>query len=104
MDAEVQNGGHLQYFENGPGELVPHTIRALVVLDAPKQAGLLEHAFERWTDRERARLTSAEKYTDEALKAEFGDLDGAYYESSPGIAEILARYLDADQTSFIELV
>lgn len=43
-DSEVQNGGHIQYFENKGTERVYETIKALKSLGASKQAYILGEA------------------------------------------------------------
>src|SRR5262245_40778434 len=63
-DSEVQNGGHLQYFENRPAELVPETIRALLQIGASQQADLLKSALERFGNRRREKLETVEEYVE----------------------------------------
>src|SRR5262245_49103291 len=52
-DAEVQNGGHHQYFENSAGLRAPQTIIALRSLGLGPQASILERAVATWNSVER---------------------------------------------------
>ena len=101
-DSEVQNGGHLQYFENRPTELVGETIRALAALGASQQAAVLRSASERWMSRRRVKPRTVDEYVEESAKLEFEDLDNAYYGLSPSVTDMLENCLESNRGSFIE--
>lgn len=103
-DSEVQNGGHLQYFENRPTELVGETIRALVALGALRQAAVLKSASERWMSRRRVKPRTVDEYVEESAKMEFKDLDNAYYGLSPSVTDMLGNCLESNRGSFVELI
>jgi hypothetical protein len=103
-DSDVQNGGHLQYFENQPDELVNATIRALVELGASSHAQLLKRARARWTQREHDKSRTLEAYVTESLKMEFEDLDATYYDLRPNVTELLERHLESNRGLFLEFV
>src|SRR5436190_988452 len=53
---EVQNGGHLQYFENQGTQQLVETIEALKLLGASCQQHVLCEAGELWHSRQRPRI------------------------------------------------
>jgi hypothetical protein len=103
-DSEVQNGGHLQYFENRPAELAQETIRALVALGAAPQAAVLTSASERWMCRPRVKPRTVQEYVEESRKMEFADLDTAYYSLSPTVTGLLEKYLESSVAAFLEFI
>lgn len=103
-DSEVQNGGHQQYFENCPTELVGDTISALVTLGASQQAAVLKSASDRWMSKHRGKPTTAAEYVEESLDMEFLDLDATYYALSPSITDLLERFLESNRGSFVDFI
>lgn len=102
-DAEVQNGGHRQYFENRRDELLEETQLALKTLDAACQADVLEEAAGKWRQRPRDPVKTVEGYVQTALEGEFETLDQAYYRCRPSIQELLERYLADNFNRFIQV-
>jgi hypothetical protein len=102
-DAEVQNGGHLQYFENRGTDLVQHTVLALVDIGAGCQARVLEAASRQYLSVDRRSIDTVEAFVEEALAGEFEQFDGDYHQCSPTIADLLETYLQAHQDSFVEI-
>jgi Domain of unknown function (DUF4375) len=103
-DSEVQNGGHLQYFENRGTSLLNETLAALHLLGAESQRSILEaagHAFTSGTRKE--QIDTVEEYVTAARSAEFAVSDSAYYACSPPIPELLADYLERNMSHFIEI-
>jgi hypothetical protein len=103
-ESEVNNGGHLQFFQNGGTEYLTETVRALGVLGVVDQQRLLLQAMELLLSRPRRRARSVEEYSGEAMKGEFGSLDSAFYHAQPSITEKLQEYLDQNQSSFVVIV
>ncbi len=66
-DSEVQNGGHLQYFENQGADVLESTLDALSQLDAISQRQLLGCAGEMYRGRSRPEINTVEEYVDVAL-------------------------------------
>ena len=66
--SEVENGGHLQYFENQSIQHSDATAQALHALDGLEAIGAIEHravlaqAIDRWTATSRRRIGSVEEY------------------------------------------
>jgi hypothetical protein len=101
-DSEVQNGGHLQYFENEAGRQADATIQALRTMGASCQADILAAAVREWSAVERQPSVTAEEYVENALEGEFDDFDAQYAACVPSITELLERYLDQYESEFID--
>lgn len=107
--SEVENGGHLQYFENQNIQHSDATAQALHALEGLEAIGAFEHrailaqAIDRWKAEPRNRISSVEEYVATALEGEFDDLDKTYYECKPDIPAYLERYLDSHFAEFIDL-
>ena len=67
-ESEVQNGGHLQFFENGHGTHVQQTIASLHHLGAHCQAKILEDAGGLWVTEDRGPELSREEFVERALE------------------------------------
>src|SRR2546422_4928648 len=65
--SEVENGGHMQYFENRGTGRVEETIAALHRLGAPSHATVLARAATQFRSRQRSRIRSVDEYVDTAL-------------------------------------
>ena len=108
-DAEVQNGGHDQYFGNKESFDHAEVARALETLGAVCQAGVLrrarafvEQAAELQPDgyEEFLRWDQSFGYSGQLL-----EFDGEYAECSPQLSPgLLESYLDAHESEFIEWV
>jgi hypothetical protein len=99
-EAEVYNGGHLQYFRNSSGRYVRQTIAALPRLKADSYARVLSEAYER--SRLYPELVDPKRGYSELVRARpFEDIDRAYWECKPEIDELLHRYLDEHLGEFI---
>ena len=83
-EGEINNGGHLQYFENlsrGPlgTDLVPDTIAGLDELGAPTYAGILSRAYARWLSAARLPFADLQEFSAMCQEGEFRDLDDEFY-------------------------
>lgn len=103
-DAEVQNGGHFQYFENRGTDLVPETIDALVSLGAKQHAEVLRQAFVRALASEWGANTSVEDFVKGALVGEFSDLDSKFYDCHSKIADVLESHLTKNKDQYLDIV
>jgi hypothetical protein len=93
-ESEVQNGGHLQYFENCGSDLLQKTIDALSKLGARKQRHLLESAGRLWCSRMRAPIRTTEGYVVTALEDEFQRHDSEFHKCTPTLQACLEEYLN----------
>ena len=103
-DGEIQNGGHLQYFENSRLLHASETVEAFRALGATAQAGILERAIARWKSKERTSIETAKEYVAEALEGEFDDLDTEYYDCVPDTNAHLEKLLASRQDEFVEII
>lgn len=100
-ESEVQNGGHLQYFENRGTEHLEETIEALGVLGAPCQQRILRQTSALFLSSPRLRISSVEEYVARALEVEFSTYDLQFGECSPSLTDCLEQYLVNHQSLFV---
>jgi hypothetical protein len=103
-DSEVQNGGHLYYFENIGIEYLDETIEALNILDAKCQQNILSKASAIHNTKTRSKITSQEDMIKRALEGEYSEYDEEYYECKPDINYYLKMYLEENINEFINFV
>ena len=102
-DAEVANGGHLQYFVNHCPEQVVATLQALNDLKMPYHQIVLLDAFEFVKLNPIKNIETVEEYVAEELEDKFGQFDADFYECEPQPFEVLKSYLAEHFDEFIEL-
>jgi hypothetical protein len=100
-ESEVQNGGHLQYFENRRVEHLEATVEALGILGASCQQQVLREARELFLSITRERVRTVEEYVSTALADEFGTLDQRFGQCSPSLQQCLERHLEKHQDRFV---
>jgi hypothetical protein len=100
-DSEVQNGGHLQYFENRGTARLAATIDALGTLGAICQQKVLREAGGLWLSRSRGRIQTAQDFCDTTLEGEFRSHDSRFHACSPTLQACLETYLSGHQSSFV---
>lgn len=100
-DSEVQNGGHLQCFENRGSSFVPETLEALKVLGAHCQRGILVRATVIYNSKPRLNFETVDEYVAEALEGEFEEFDDEYYSCQPEMTDLLERYFKRYRASFV---
>ena len=103
-DSELQNGGHLQYFENHGTQYLDATLHALQVVGADSQHAVLSSAAARCTAQSWGMIQTVEEYVATARDGEFDDLDEAYFDCQPTIPRLLEFYFDSHFGEFVELV
>jgi hypothetical protein len=110
-DSEVQNGGHLQYFENQYllfedklTVVVEKTIEDLKTLGANKYAEILSQAREKYFSRQRIHPSTTEEFCSLELENEFVELDNQYYDCLPGMNYYLKTFLESHMEDFIKFV
>ena len=100
-ESEVQNGGHLQYFENRGAERLAATVEALATLGALPQQQILREAGELWLTRARPRIGTVAEYCSTALKGEFDALDSRFHACTPSLQQRLEEHLRRHQSLFV---
>jgi hypothetical protein len=102
-DSEVQNGGHLQYFENRGATHLEETIIALGELGAHEQQSVLKEAAAAFLSSPHKRIASPEEYIAAALDDRFGTFDTSFHNCSPPLEAILERHLENHRNDFVRL-
>jgi len=102
-DSEVQNGGHLQYFENKGVAKASGAVAALSRRGAAEQSRTLADAIAVWSSRPRPRIETAQEFCQAALKGEFDSFDRAYHACKPAVMDLLEEILKNNFSEFIEL-
>lgn len=100
---EVQNGGHLQFFENRGTEYVNETIAALGVLGAVSQQQILRDASDRWLSRAQPSIATVNEYCETALQGAFDEYDRRFYDCEPSLQKKLEEYLSRHQSLFVAI-
>jgi hypothetical protein len=103
-DAEVQNGGHLQFLLNVGVDALPITIKALELLGANEQVKILNETKTMIEQEGLKNVKTVEEFVDEALEERFGEQDNKYYETSPNMNDYLEKYLAKYQDEFIKII
>jgi hypothetical protein len=104
-DSEVQNGGHLQYFDNRGISHLSQTLSALAALGASKQRLVLIDAAA--IRRGSPGLTLARIFRNpfaRMLQGRYAEVDSRYYDCKPELTDLLQTYLETHLSEFIELV
>ena len=105
LEAEVNNGGFLQYFLNSSGRDAPRVETALRMIGATKCADLAAKAFRivdatglDWTNDEyrQAHIEKIDASAGDTLNA----LDGQFYEYPDPLSQLLADYVAAHPDDF----
>lgn len=102
-ESEVQNGGHLQFFENRGTLHLTATIKALGLLGAFNQEQILREAGALWLSRSRLKIQTAQEYCETALRGEFDSFDSRFYRSTPPLIQHLESYLTGNQGLFVSV-
>ncbi|HWB09873.1 MAG TPA: DUF4375 domain-containing protein [Pirellulales bacterium] len=104
-ESEIQNGGHLQYFENQGANRVEDVVSALRKMGARGQAAILTQAFARYKEEEpRHKIRTVEDFCDVSLDQAYFDLDQAFAACTPGMTALLQQYLINHEAEFIERI
>jgi Domain of unknown function (DUF4375) len=103
-DSELQNGGHLQYFENHGDHRAEEVIRSLRCLGGAEQADVLSRAARQFRTTPRRRIVTVEEFVQTALEGEFDELDKDYYRCCPPMTELLKAYLAQHRDDFVVIV
>lgn len=101
-ESEVQNGGHLQYFENRGLTRLNETLTALEKLGAHCHRQVLQAASEIRRSNPGDRILAVEDYISRALEGEYNKHDSAYGNCQPGMNEYLEAYLKDNLKEFVE--
>jgi hypothetical protein len=101
-EAEVQNGGHLQYLSNKGILEAEETVDGLRQLGAAQHAELLEGLLRSLPVVPSRDEVSSAEYVSHSLEDPYGGYDRAFHELEPPLVLVLERYLEANLDAFIE--
>jgi hypothetical protein len=101
-EAEVINGGHLQYCHNRGSTEAELTVEALSSINASEQSQILREAIARYNAIPRERPKSLEEYHEIEIQHEFLDLDNRFYSCRPCVGGLLEDYRRENESHFIE--
>ncbi len=93
-DAEVKNGGHLQYFHNQGLATVQETLAALRSISADSHAALLEGCWIKAQADPVFRVSSLTEYSDLARDRSFKSEDSAYYSLPTDVLNLLEAHYE----------
>lgn len=102
-DAEVKNGGHLQYFHNQGVASVQGAIDALITIGAHSHAALLEDCWSKAEADPVFRVSSLAEYSELAHDCSFKSEDSAYYKLSPDVLSLLEAHYEAMLHEYISV-
>ncbi|MFC4727175.1 DMP19 family protein [Coralloluteibacterium thermophilus] len=91
-DAEVLNGGHLQYFHNHGTGCVAETLDALRAIGAHGHAAVLEECRAQAERSPVARVDSLGAYASLAAEGPFAAQDAAYHDEAPPVMQRLESH------------
>jgi hypothetical protein len=94
-DAEVKNGGHLQYFHNKGVSSVQETLDVLRSIGASDHEKLLEACWSKVKEAPVERVSSLQEYSELALEQSFNAEDSAYYKLPQDLFDLLEVHFEA---------
>jgi len=102
-ESEVQNGGHLQFFENRGVSSVDETVKSLKIMGAEFHAKLIQEALKVYEANVDGPIETAEEFVAMAGEEDFEKLDTTFYTSDEELNDYMEKYLDKHFNDFIEL-
>ena len=103
-EAEVMNGGHMQFFLNRGVEELEETVKALKFVAYNEYLPLLEKASEIYKSLDFSNVVDPESYAEMALEGHFDFCDEQFYQIERSFEAIQLRFLLDFQQEFIEIV
>ena len=102
-ESEIQNGGHLQYFENQKMESYCEVIHSLKIIGAIEHAMVLQKATDMLLSKKRKPIITLKSFIKKALENEYGEYDSEYYDINPDMNYYLENYLNKFMDEFIRI-
>ena len=104
LEAEVNNGGFNQYYQNSAGDHALETPAALREIGASEAASLVESANQVFgptgPSRDRDERTRALEQLGKSATDALGTLDTRFYEYPDNLSDLLRRYVDQNRAHF----
>lgn len=102
--SEIENGGHLQYFENWGSERLSETVRALELFGAECQKHILAVAGKQWTSVYRTHPESVEEFIEIALEGELEEFDSRFHKCETSLNSLLEAHLLQFRENFVQVL
>mgnify|MGYP001263600490 CR=1 FL=1 len=102
-ESEIQNGGHLQYFENFRMKDYSDIINSLKFIGANNHSIVLTKASNLFISKNRNPIKSIIGFVMKAKEGEYDNFDFEYNEISPDMNHYLSEYLKKYQDDFIKI-
>lgn len=103
-DSELQNGGHLQYFENTTVNGIidyQEVVEALIWIGAKRQSEILLKALAIRKTEKRGFIKNVFDFVSRAKEGKYDILDIKYYECEPDITHWFKKMLGKYQSEFV---
>ncbi|SRR5579883_2280341 len=102
-ESEMQNGGHLQYFENRGTKYLNETVKALGLLGASCHQQVLLDAIEVLLSHARGPINTVEEFRATAMEGEFSSFDSRFHDCTPSLLDCLESHLKEHPSLFITI-
>jgi len=102
-DSEIQNGGHLQYFENRSMNDYSEVINSLKIIGANEYSIILKKASDLFISKKRKSIKNVFDFIKKAKEFEYDEYDSKYYKVTPDMNHYLEIYLNKYQNEFIKI-
>ncbi|WP_159888758.1 DMP19 family protein [Paenibacillus puerhi] len=103
-DSEVQNGGHLQYFENRRALYIEETLKSLSIVKGYEQKEILQKAYKQYRSKFRTIIRTVQEFVNTAREGEYEELDNTYYNCQPRLIDLMNNYLQENVKEFIKII
>jgi len=103
-ESEVQNGGHMQYFENLGLNRLAETANALRTMHAECFADVLVNASRQRSSRNRVPIQSSAEYALQAQQEELSEFDSSFHKCKTELIKLLEQFMKKNLDSFIRIV
>jgi hypothetical protein len=98
-DAEVNNGGHDQFFTNSTGIVWKDALEGFVAVGAVERANILKEAAKRMGGNPSFDQNERSDQIDK-FRADFEDLDSKYYELKDDFEQKVNKYVKENRKDF----
>ena len=98
--AEINNGGHCQFYDNSTGIVWEDALKGFEAIGAQRNANIIRESANRMGGNPSKNHEKRQKQM-ESCKSEFNDLDSLYYEIETEMIELLGSYIKNNAKSFL---
>ena len=98
--AEVNNGGHCQFYDNPTGIVWEDAMNGFIAIGAKKNADIIKDSAARMGGKPSKDQVKRQEQMDK-FEQDFDELDTRFYESEEEMTELLFAYIEANSKDFI---